>query len=432
MRITMICVGSTGDVRPYIVLGRELKARGHEITICAFADFEPVVRKEGLFFKPINGDVKALMATLMNGSTGVGFLKQVRDALVDIIDPFLEDLEAGCEGAEAIIGTYMGQVFQSLAEVRRIPYIQTHYFPMDRNSGAPIASAPGQHGGKAWNLASYQLGHFVVSVMEKYYLSEWRQKNGMAPRKLEANPKYQLNGHTIPVLYAISPLVMPRPASWGENIHMTGFWRDDRDVDFTPDAALTAFLNGGPTPIYVGFGSMVSGDMDGMLEMVVEAVRQSGVRAILSRGWGGREIPKDPNIFVADFVPHDWLFQHVAGVVHHGGAGTTAAGIQAGCPTLIIPFGGDQPFWASRVKALGIGPKAIPRDKLTVSKLSRAFTDLTTTKKYRVAARELGERLRMEQGHVIAANIVEHELRDWLLSEGREPSILPTDHTLPC
>lgn len=424
MRITMICIGSTGDVRPYIVLGRELQARGHEITICAFADFEPVILKEGFHFKPVNGDVKALMANLMNGSTGVGFLKQVRDSLIDIIDPFLEDLEAACDGAEAIIGTYLGQVFQSLAEVRHIPYIQTHYFPMDKNPETPITSAPGQHGGKAWNLASYQLGHFVVSVMEKYYLADWREKHGMSPRKLEATPKYQLNGHTIPVLYAISPLVMPRPATWGENIHMTGFWRDDRDIDFTPSPELSAFLEAGEKPIYVGFGSMVSGDMGETLEIVLDAIRDSGVRAILSKGWGGKDIPLSDNVFVADFVPHDWLFNHVAAVVHHGGAGTTAAGIQAGCPTLVVPFGGDQPFWAGRVKDLGIGPKAIPRDKLTVSRLSRAFTDLTTTKKYRVAARELGERLRLEQGHIIAANIVEHELRKWLREEGREPVIV--------
>jgi len=429
----MICIGSTGDVRPYIVLGRELKARGHEITICAFQDFEPTVAKEGLGFKGINGDVKAMMANLMNGSTGVSFLKQVRDSLVDIIDPFLEELDAACEGAEAIIATYLGQIFQSLAEVRRIPYIQTHYFMMDKNPEAPITSAPGQRkGGKAWNLISYELGYFIVSVMEKYYLADWREKRGMAPRRLEGSPKYELNGHTIPVLYAMSPLVMPRPANWGENIHMTGFWRDERDVHFTPSPELSAFLEAGEKPIYIGFGSMVSGDMGETLNIVMDAIRESGVRAILSRGWGGENIPADPNVFVADFVPHDWLFQHVAGVVHHGGAGTTAAGIQAGCPTLVVPFGGDQPFWAARVQDLGIGPKAIPRDKLTVSRLSKAFMDLTTTKKYRVAARELGERLRLEKGAVTAANIVEHELRKWLREEGREPVIVPADHTVSC
>jgi len=433
MRITMICIGSTGDVRPYIVLGRELKARGHQITICAFQAFESTVRSEGLRFKGITGDVKTMMGNLMNGSTGVSFLKQVRDTLVDFIDPFLADLEAACEDAEAIIGTYLGQIFQSLAEVRHIPYIQTHYFMMDKNPEAPITSAPGQRaGGKAWNLMSYELGYFIVSAMEKYYLADWREKRGMSPRKLEGSPRYELNGHTIPVLYAISPLVMPRPANWGENIHMTGFWRDERDVDFTPSPELAGFLAAGDKPIYIGFGSMVSGDMGETLSIVMDAIRESGVRAILSRGWGGMDIPEDPNVFAADFVPHDWLFQHVAGVVHHGGAGTTAAGIQAGCPTLVVPFGGDQPFWAQRVQDLGIGPKAIPRDKLTVSRLSKALTELTTTKKYRVAARELGERLCLEKGAVTAANIVEHELRKWLREEGRDPVIVPADDAVSC
>ena len=125
----------------------------------------------------------------------------------------------------------------------------------------------------------------------------------------------------------------------------------------------------------------------------------------------------------------EWLFDRVSAVVHHGGAGTTAAGITAGRPTLVVPFGGDQPFWASRVQALGIGPHAIPRDRLTAPRLARALTALTDTPKYRVAARELGERLRLEQGEVIAANIIEHELRKWLRDEDLPPDpVLEQNH----
>ena len=424
MRITMICIGSTGDVRPYIVLGRELKRRGHDVAICAFSDFEDLAVREGMRFKPISGDVRTFMANLMGGANGVGFLKQVRDTLKQFIDPFLADLEAAVQDAEAIIATYFGQVFQSLAEVRRVPYIQTHYFPMDSNPQTPIASAPGQHAGKAWNLASYPLGHFLVSTLEKYYLADWREARGMSPRKLEAVPSYELNGHIIPVLYAMSPLIMPRPTSWGENIHMTGYWLDRQNDDYAPSPDLERFLNDGEPPVYIGFGSMNAGDMGETLGIVMEAVRQSGVRAVLSTGWGGVEVPSRSDLFVADFVPHDWLFRHVSAVVHHGGAGTTAAGILAGKPTLVIPFGGDQPFWAARVQALGIGPKAIPRDKLTVPKLTAALEQLTGTKRYRVAARELGERLRLENGAVIAANIIEHELRKWLREEGRDPTLV--------
>ncbi len=247
----------------------------------------------------------------------------------------------------------------------------------------------------------------------------------MSPRKREAAPSYELNGHTIPVLYAMSPLIMPRPTRWGENIHMTGYWLDDAASDYVPDPALEAFLSDGEPPVYIGFGSMTSGDMGDTLRIVMEAVKQSGVRAVLSTGWGGVSVPSRKDLFVAQFVPHDWLFKRVSAVVHHGGAGTTAAGILAGKPTLIIPFGGDQPFWGNRAYTLGLGPKPIPRDKLTVPKLTKALSLLTGTKKYRVAARELGERLHLENGAVIAANIIEHELRKWLREEGREPILVP-------
>ena len=113
MRITMICIGSTGDVRPYLVLGRELRRRGHEVSVCAFASFASAVKAEGLGFRPVSGDVKTFMANLMNGANGVAFLRQVRDTLREFIEPFLADLEAATEGAQAVIGTYFGQVFQS-------------------------------------------------------------------------------------------------------------------------------------------------------------------------------------------------------------------------------------------------------------------------------------------------------------------------------
>lgn len=424
MRITMICIGSTGDVRPYIILGRELKARGHDVSICAFSIFQETVLKEGMHFKPLPGDAKRFMGSFMNGSNGVMFLKQAKDALVEMIDPMLEALEAAVEDAEAIIGSYLGQVFQSLAEARRVPYIQTQYYPMDQNKYTPIATAPGQHMGPAWNLATYRLGHLAVSALEKYYLGEWREKHGMTPRKLSTAPLYEVNGHIVPVLYAMSPLIMPRPANWAENIHMTGFWLGKLEDNYEPAPELKAFLEAGDPPVYIGFGSMVSDEMGETLDTVLEAVRRSGVRAILSTGWGGAQVPQRDDLYVAEYVPHDWLFQHVSAVVHHGGAGTTAAGILAGKPTLVIPFGGDQPFWGNRVCTLGIGPKPIPRDKLNVERLTRALVDVTTTKKYAVAVHELGQRLRMESGAQTAADIIEQELREWLTQEGRGSAIV--------
>lgn len=415
MRYNMICIGSTGDVRPYVLLGRELTKRGHDVGICAFEDFRELIQKEGMRFLPLTGNVKLLMSKLMKpGTSGLAYLKQVRDGLEMILTPFLADLEAASKDCDVIVSTYLGSVIQSMAEVRGVPFIQTHYFPMDPTSTTPISSAPGQRAGKGWNLMSYQLAYLLINTLERWYLADWRKEHGMRPRKLQAEPNYYLNGHLIPVLYAISPLLMPRPRSWGENIHMTGFWLDEEEEDFTPDPELEAFLKAGPKPVYIGFGSMTSGDMGETLGIVLDAIERSGVRAVLSTGWGGVEIPRRKNVHVVGYVPHCWLFEHVAAVVHHGGAGTTAAGILAGRPTLVIPFGGDQPFWAMRVRMLGLGPQPIRREKLTAAKLSKALQNLVSVKTYRVAAREVGERLRNEQGTIIAANIIEHEVRKWL------------------
>ena len=199
---------------------------------------------------------------------------------------------------------------------------------------------------------------------------------------------------------------------------MTGFWLDGAVSDYTPAPALEEFLSEGPKPVYIGFGSMLSGDMTQTLSIILQAVRRAGVRAVISSGWAGAVIPPQEGVYVAGFIPHDWLFERVAAVVHHGGAGTTAAGVLAGRPTLVIPFGGDQPFWALRVRMLGLGPTPIRREKLTVARLARALHDLVTVKSYRVAARELGERLRLENGVGIAANIIEHEVRAWREEDG--------------
>jgi len=128
------------------------------------------------------------------------------------------------------------------------------------------------------------------------------------------------------------------------------------------------------------------------------------------------------------YVPHDWLFEHVSAVVHHGGAGTTAAGLCAGCPTLVIPFGGDQPFWALRVRMMGLGPRPIRRELLTAPKLAKALKNLTTLGSYRVAAKELGKRLQMENGVCNAADIIEEEVHRWLTEDVPPPILKAEKH----
>lgn len=422
MKITMIAIGSTGDVRPYMLLGRELKARGHEVTVASFAPFEPMLTEAGLGFFKISGDVVEMMNSLMKpGGNGVRVLTSLEKTIRGVAPILLDDLMRSCEGADALICTFFGSMYYSIAEKYRIPCIQTHYFPMDNNRDVPISSSPFQHLGKMWNSASYKIGYLLIGVLEKRYLTDWRRENGMAPRKVHTRPDYVSGGHTVPVVYAVSPLVMPRPSQWNEHIHMSGFWYDDAPCEWQPPQELLDFLAAGEPPIYIGFGSMVSGNMSRVMTMMLRAVRAAKVRAVFVSGWGGEasHLRSNSRVYFADYIPHDWLFPRVKAVVHHGGAGTTASGLRYGRPTLVIPFGGDQPFWGARVHALGCGPKPIARETMTVHRLTRGLIDLTTRASYRVAAEELAERMRWEDGVRQAADIIEKEITLWRDEEAR-------------
>lgn len=167
--------------------------------------------------------------------------------------------------------------------------------------------------------------------------------------------------------------MIPKPRDWNTHISVSGFCHLPLASSFTPSSELLKFLESGPQPIYIGFGSIVVSNPIAMTGLVLDAVQKAGVRAIISRGWGGfaTQGTKLPDgVFVVDNIPHDWLFPKVSCVVHHGGAGTTAAGIASGKPTVIVPFFGDQPFWGMVVARAGAGPSPIAFKDLTSDTLS--------------------------------------------------------------
>lgn len=412
----MISIGSMGDVRPYMLLGRELRSRGHEVTIAAFAPFQKMVEEAGLRFYPLTGDIVEFMGRLMKPEAmGVNYLLEVEKVIRDIAPILLGDLMDCVKDAEAMICTFFGSMFYSIAEKYGIPCIQTQYFPMDPCRDMPISSAPFRNLGRSWNELSYRIGYLLISALEKRYLTDWRKENGMAKRKLKTSPDYVSGGQEVPVIYAVSPSLVPRPEEWGGNIRMSGFWWDERPVAYEPDDTLRSFLEKGEKPVYIGFGSMVSGDMEELAQIIRDAVDMAQVRAVVALGWGQQEAPQhtDSLYYAAGAIPHDWLFPRMAAAVHHGGAGTTASSLRAGLPTLIIPFGGDQPFWAERVYKSGCGPKGIPRDKLTTERLAESLAELAGTPTYRAAAAGISMKMKAEHGVRTAADLVEEAVRCW-------------------
>ena len=414
MRITMLSVGSTGDVRPYVLLGRELQARGHQVTISAFPRFEEMAADAGLAFYPIRGSAESMMASIMAPDTnGFTYLPRLWKGVKDAAPRMLQDMTDSCRDADALVCNFFGSVFYSIAEKYNIPCIQTHLFPMDPTREVPISSVRNQHLGSFLNKSSYKAGYYVIGTVEKYILGSWRRDNGMTQRKPALRPDYRIGSHTIPVICAISPSLFPRPADWDPRIHMSGFWFDESPVDYQPSPELAEFLESGSRPIYIGFGSMNSGDMNRLLSISLRSVHAAGLRAVFSTGWCGRALKSTRSVFFTDNIPHDWLFPRISAVVHHGGAGTTAAGLRYGKPTLVIPFAGDQSFWGHQVYQAGCGPKPVPRDSLSVRKMTRALLDLKSSGSYFESARRISGEMAREHGVRSAADIIEEEITRW-------------------
>jgi UDP:flavonoid glycosyltransferase YjiC (YdhE family) len=208
-----------------------------------------------------------------------------------------------------------------------------------------------------------------------------------------------MNQEQVPALYGYSRHVLPRPSDWSKNTHVTGYWYLDTDANWTPPPDLVTFLASGSAPVYIGFGSMGNKNPEEAGKIALDALRLSGQRGIIASGWGGMSQTDLPNtVYMLSSVPHSWLFPQLSAVVHHGGAGTTAAGLRAGIPSIIIPFMGDQPYWAHQVVKLGIGPNPIPRKKLTAENLAEAITRATSDTNMRQKAKTLGEKICSEDG----------------------------------
>ena len=279
------------------------------------------------------------------------------------------------------------------------------FCPLDQTGDAPIPGMPALPLGRGYNRLSYSLSSLGFSLFTARELNAWRNSLGLDP--WQGHTYHTMFGKPLETLYAYSPSLAPKPAEWGEHLHLTGFWPLREESQAPADEELTRFLNAGERPIYIGFGSMVGGSFPEMQRIILESLKITGQRAILASGWrklGADRLPE--NVHCVNYRPHGWLFSQVGAVVHHGGAGTTAAGLQAGKPTLIIPFGGDQPYWGYRVHACGAGPAPIPRRKLTVSLLAERLSQLNDRQIVSNASR-LGQRLAIENGCENACNIIE-------------------------
>ena len=415
MRITMLTIGSIGDVRPCINLAKELSLRGHEITIAAFPKFQALVEANGFRFHALDGDADKMIGSIMQPDTsGFTYLPRLMKSLRVTVPELIRSLTDSCIGADAMVCNFFGSVYYSISEKFHIPCVQINFFPMDPTGDIPISSIRNQHLGRIINMSSYRIGYIMISLLESRYLSGWRKNEHLSVRGIHSLPDYSVGENQVPVIYAISPSLLPRPSEWNPRIYMSGFLFDDHSTEWMPAKDITAFLAEGRPPVYIGFGSMNSGDMNKLITITLRAVRSAGIRAVIDLSSTGRKLHSSRQVFFMDkYVSHEALFPRVSAVIHHGGAGTTSTGLRFGKPTLIIPFAGDQPFWGNLVWQRGCGPKPVPRSRLTVQRLTKGILDLISQSKYTVNAKQMAVELSRENGIKTASDIIEKEITSW-------------------
>jgi sterol 3beta-glucosyltransferase len=395
MQITFISIGSRGDVQPYVALGAGLARAGHDVRIATHPAYAGLVRGRGLAFAPVaEGDIsrgretEAGRAWLEGGSRvlpdWVGMLKDG----ASVAERRLSDCWAATEGTDAIISSILGTLLGlQLARERNVPLLRAYYGPPGAMAHASVRQA--------------------IWLGSRPWVNRARRAVLDLPPLALGEPFGDLDRERVPLLYGYSPAVAPPPPTG----QVTGYWMLDTPPEWTPPAALSAFLAAGDPPVLVSFGTMADREPERTTELLLEALSRAGRRTILIRG--PHLLPDadlGPELLAVDDVPYGWLLPRVAAAVHHGGAGTTAYALRAGVPSVAVPAMADQPFWAARIHALGVGPAPIPRKRLTARGLADAIQVAATDPHIRARAAALAKRIAGEDGVAVAVAAIDEHL----------------------
>ncbi|KAI4196827.1 MAG: hypothetical protein LQ350_006293 [Teloschistes chrysophthalmus] len=381
LNVVIQVVGSRGDVQPFVALGKVLKAEyGHRIRLATHPTFRSFIEENGLEFFNIGGDPSELMAFMVKNPGLMPGMDSLRSGDVGKRRKGMYEIVQGCWRSCIEIGDGTG-----------VPASDDH-----------LEKLPSSEQSKEWSLDLNR------DSSVKPFVADAIIANPPSFAGIHCAEKLGIPLH----LMFTSPALIPKPRDWGSHISIAGFYFLSLASEYTPDPELTAFLEAGPPPVYIGFGSIVVDDPNAMTELIFDAIKQTGQRALVSKGWGGfgaNQIGLPNSVFMLGNVPHDWLFQHVSCVVHHGGAGTTAAGIAAGKPTVVVPFFGDQPFWGSMVAKAGAGPWPVPYKQLTASKLAGSIMEALQPNALQ-KAQALGASIQKESGAKVGAKDFQEKL----------------------
>ncbi|KAI7935445.1 hypothetical protein MJO28_016316 [Puccinia striiformis f. sp. tritici] len=416
MKITCLTIGTRGDVQPYIALCQRLNELGHTCTIATHKNFRHWIETSGILFAEIDGDPEELIEHCVEfGVLSPFFWWNGFSRFSPWFDGLLASSWKACQGSDLLIESPSALIGVHIAQSLNIPYYRAFTMPWTQTGAYFHAMLAMSDSWGSWlNRMSYVLFDLLIWVILSSRINTWRK----FVLGLEATTFSQLRLDQVPFLYNFSPLVVPRPDDWKPWVTPTGYWfvksqENEKYSENSIPEELRKMLHQAKQSqrkiVYIGFGSVIVPDPEKIMNAIIGAVKESNVFAIISGGWTAQHADKmeesagmraDINqhrdsMYYVDSIPHEWLFSQIDAALHHGGAGTTAASIRAGIPTMIKPFFGDQKFWARRVEHLGVGTYVKTFEKEDILRaISRATTDEVQIKQ----ARLLGQNIRLENG----------------------------------
>jgi sterol 3beta-glucosyltransferase len=402
MNILFMTYGSRGDVEPFLALAQGFAKAGHTARLAAPEIYAGLAAGTGVEYIPLPGDPDSLVAAMVREAGG-NPLRMV-SVMIRFVFPLAAAVygrvRAVAPGSDAIVHSFLlTQAGYEIAKTLGVADFSAQMFPMFTPTSAFAAPGfPDLPLSGIYRRLTHALSNGIFRHGGGLLYGQVRRSHPELP-PLSGWPFSPATGRTSPILFGFSRHVIPRPPEWPASVQIAGYWETDPPQEADVPTDLRRFLDEGPPPVYIGFGSMVQKDAGRLADIALEAVRENGQRCILSLGKNQSVEGLDAaTVYPVDSISHRWLFPKMSIIVHHGGAGTTGAGLRAGVPNILVPFTADQPFWAGRVRRLGTGPRPIPLGRLTARSLAAAIDESLHDSGIRERCRNLGQVIDAEDG----------------------------------
>ncbi len=417
-RIAILTLGSRGDIQPYCAIALGLIKAGHQVVLGGSPDFADFVTEQGISFEPVAGSFKKFMRSPVGLDVLEG--KNTNPLTDESLRQQMLDSWKVSQSSDLIVYSPLTSWGYHLAEALGVPGILAVYLPIAPTRAFPLlnfARRSDQWLQRLANLSSYRLGYVVSWRRKAKVLNQLRQDMlGLPKISSWQGPLYGrdtvLPISKLPILNCYSAAVVPPPSDWGESTHQAGYCFLNATASFSPPADLQDFLNESPKPFYVGFGSMVVRDPQQLAGKIISALTATGQRAVFCSGWGDigqSDLPA--SIYQLKEIPHDWLLPKVVAAIHHAGAGTTAATLRAGIPSIAIPFFADQPVWSKRLEQLGVSAGTHPRLELESDPLAASIRTLLEDDSFHKRAQQIKAQIEAEDGVAKAVSVIESYLK---------------------